>query len=140
MGKKVEIIEINIDMDIDEEIKKKIDSLKTDISIYTSDLVNKAKLKKKKTNKRAKQTKDRDVKLTLVVEYLETVFDHCGSDSKDSWVEGKKLLNVAGIEHTPQNLNKFSLQIRKFLTKADKWILLGKRKSRKTVYRLERFS
>ena len=53
MGKKVEIIEINIDIDIDEEIKKKVESLKTDISVHTRDLVNRAKLRKVKTNRKA---------------------------------------------------------------------------------------
>lgn len=135
MGKKVEIIEIDLDIDIDEEIRKKVNSLKTDIVIHTKDLINRTKLRK--TSKKSKQAQERNLKLAKAVEHLETIFDHCGSDS---WVEGKKLLDVAGIEQTPQNLNKFSLQVRKYLTKADKWVLLRKRKSGKTVYRLERFS
>jgi len=141
MGRKVEIIEINLDIDIDEEIKKKVDSLKTDIVIHTQNILDRAKLRKlKATGQKAKKAKERDSKLAKAVEYLETVFDHCGPDTDGSWVEGKKLLDVAGIEQTTQNLNKFSMQIRKFLTKNDKWVLLGKRKSRKTVYRLQRFS
>ena len=141
MGKKVEIIEIDLDINIDEEIRKKVDSLKTDIVVHTQSILDRAKLRKvKATGQKAKKAKERDSKIAKVVEYLETVHDHCGTDSDGSWIEGKKLLDVAGIEQTTQNLNKFSLQVRKFLTKDDKWILLGKRKSRKTVYRLERFS
>lgn len=141
MGRKVEIIEINLDIDIDDEIKRKVDSLKTDIVAHTQGILDRAKLRKlKATGQKAKKAKERDSKLTKVVEYLETVHDHCGPDTDGSWVEGKKLLDVADIEQTTQNLNKLSMQIRKFLTKADKWVLLGKRKSRKTVYRLERFS
>jgi hypothetical protein len=140
MGKKVEIIEVNIGIDIDEEIKKGIDSLKSDIVIHTKDLIKKSSLIKIKSNRKKKKIKERNSKIEKAIKYLEHINEHCGTDSDESWVTGHKLLEIAGIEISAQNLNKFSLQARKFLEKADKWVLLKKRKSRKTVYRLGRFS
>tara|TARA_R100001244_G_scaffold25113_2_gene25421 strand:+ start:79574 stop:80002 length:429 start_codon:yes stop_codon:yes gene_type:complete len=136
--KKVEIIDIDINLNIEEEINKKVESLKSDIVVHTKGFIERAKLKKQKSSKKAKNTADRDEKIGKALKYLETAFSEA-RDVDEFWVEGNKLMDIAGIDVTPQNLSKFSLQLRNALKNSDKWSFSKKRKARKTYYRLEKF-
>lgn len=133
--KKVEIIDVSLNIDIAEEIRSKVDSLSDEIVEHTKEVVKKSGMKIQRTNKKAQAKKERLEKIKLAVDFLEEAFE-----VTDRWVEGKEVLEAAGIEITSQNLNKLSMQIRKFLEKEDKWVLSKKRRSGKTVYRLSQFS
>ena len=136
MGKKrVEIIDVTLGIDVAEEIRMKVDSLSSEIIEHTKELVKKSGMKIQRVNKKQKIKEERLEKTKLVAEFLEGSFE-----IPDRWCDGQELLEVAGIEITPQNMNKLSMQIRKFLEKEDKWTLSKKRRSGKTVYRLIRFS
>lgn len=136
MGKKrVEIIDVTLDIDIAEEIKSKVDSLSSELVEHTKELVKKSGMKIQRINKKQKARQERLEKIHLAVELLEQSFE-----VPDRWCDGQELCEVADIEVTSQNLNKLSMQIRKFLKKEDKWTLSKKRRSGKTVYRLVRFS
>jgi hypothetical protein len=133
--KKIEIIDIKLDIDIAEEIKSKVDSLNSEIIEHTKEVVKQKGMKIQRINKKAKARKERDERVAAVVNLLEKAFE-----IPDQWIEGKVLLEAVGVEATPQVVNKLSLQIRKFLEKEDKWTLSKKRRMNKTVYRLTRFS
>ena len=133
--KKVEIIDVSLNIDIAEEIRSKVDSLSDEIVEHTKEVVKKSGMKIQRTNKKAQAKKERLEKIKLAVDFLEEAFE-----VTDRWVAGKEVLEAAGIEITSQNLNKLSMQIRKFLEKEDKWVLSKKRRSGKTVYRLSQFS
>lgn len=136
MGKEnIEIINVQLDINLAEEIKSKVDSLSSDIVEHTKEVVKKKGMKIQKINKRQKARQERDERVKAVVTLLEEAFQ-----TPDLWLEGKSLLESVGAEVTPQNVNKLSLQIRKFLEKEDKWALSKKRRMNKTVYRLTRFS
>ena len=133
--KRVEIIDIALDIDVAEEIKLKVDSLSSEIIEHTKEIIRKSGMKIQRTNKKQVARQERLEKTKLVVEFLEKSFE-----TKDEFVGGQELLEIAGVEVTSQNQNKLSMQIRKFLEKEDKWTLSKKRKAGKTVYRLIRFS
>ena len=133
--KRVEIINVSLNIDIAEEIKMKVDSLSSEVIEHTKELIKKSGMKIQRTNKKQKARQERLEKVKLAAELLEGFFE-----IPDRWAEGKELLEVAGIDVTPQNLNKVAMQIRRFLEVEDKWTLSKKRRSGKTVYRLVRFS
>lgn len=136
MGKKrVEIIDVTLGINVAEEIKMKVDSLSSEVIEHTKELVKKSGMKIQRINKKQKARQERQEKIEVVVGFLEESFE-----ISDRWCEGKELLEVADIEVTSQNLNKLSMQIRRFLEKEDKWTLSKKRRSGGTVYRLVRFS
>jgi hypothetical protein len=136
MGKKrVEIIDVTLGIDVAEEIKMKVDSLSSEIVEHTKELIKKSGMKIQRVNKKQKARQERLEKTQVVAAFLVESFE-----IPDRWCEGKELLEAADIEVTSQNLNKLSMQIRKFLEKEDKWTLSKKRRSGGTVYRLVRFS
>ena len=136
MGKKkVEIIDVSLNIDIAEEIRSKVDSLSSEIVEHTKAVVKKSGMKIQRTNKKQLAKQARLEKIKLAVDFLEDAFE-----VPDRWAEGKEILEAAGIEVTSQNMNKLSMQLRKFLEKEDKWTLSKKRRSGKTVYRLVKFS
>jgi hypothetical protein len=132
--KNLEIIDVQMDIDIADEIKKKVDSLSSELLEHTRKVI-KSKVKVQKTNKKKLLKEKRDIAALRVIKFLEKAYAE-----PDFWVEGKHLTKVAGLENTPQNLNKLSMQIRRLLEKDDVWTLSKSRKSRKTLYRLARFS
>ena len=133
--KRIEIIDVKLDINIAEEIRKKVDSLNSEIVEHTRKVIEKRGMKVQRINKRQKAKKERTEKVALVVKFLEESLD-----VPDLWIKGKTLLEIAGLEVTPQNINKLSMQIRRFLEIEDKWTLSKKRKSGRTVYRLIKFS
>ena len=133
--KRVEIIDVNLNIDIAEEIRLKVDSLSSEIIEHTKELIKKSGMKIQRINKKQKARQESLEKTKVVAELLEGFFE-----IPDRWAEGKELLETAGIEVTAQNLNKLSMHIGRFLKKEDKWALSKKRRSGKTVYRLVRFS
>lgn len=136
MGKKkVEIIDIDLGINIAEEIKNKVDSLSSEVIEHTKEVIKKSGMKIQRINKKKKAREEALEKTKAAIEHLENSFE-----IPDRWCEGSEILEAAGIEVTSQNLNKLSMQIRRFLEKEDKWTLSKKRKSGKTVYRLIRFS
>jgi len=135
MGKKVEIIDIELGIDLAEEIKNCTDSINTELLEHTKKVIQENAMKLQKTNKRKQAAEARDIRTAQIVRFLEEQFG-----VPDRWVTGIELLEVIGIELTPQNVNKVSMQVRKFLRTEDKWTLDKKRRSKTTVYRLARFS
>lgn len=130
--KKIEIVDIDLGIDISEEIKRKVDSFNSSITLYTKELA-KRTADKQTTKKQLKQIeKEKRINKAIekLVEYYET---------EDKWIKGWKLVQHVGLEPTPQNTSKLSMQIRKKLKENDKWTLLSARKRGKTVYRLSRF-
>lgn len=123
-----------MDINIVDEIKKKVDSLSTELTEHTKNIIKK-RMKVQKVNKKSLQRNAIEVRARKVLKFLEKAYDE-----DDFWVEGKHLLLVAEMENTSQNLNKLSMQLRRLLETEDKWTLSRKRKSRKTLYRLTRFS
>jgi hypothetical protein len=135
MAKRVEIVDVSLNIDIAEEIKLKVDSLGTEIIEHTKELIKKSGVKIQRINKKQKIRQERLEKIKVIVELLEEFFE-----IPDRWATGKELLEAAEIEATSQNTNKIAMQMRKLLEVEDKWTLSKKRKSGKTVYRLVRFS
>ena len=133
-NKYLEIIDVNMDISIAEEIKKKVDSLSTELTEHTKRVIEK-RMQVQKVNRKKIQREERNTKVQKVLRFLEKAYEE-----SDLWVEGKHLVLVAGLDDTSQNLNKISLQLRRLLETEDKWTLSKKRKSRKTLYRLTRFS
>ena len=130
----LEIIDIKMGIDIADEIKKKVDSLSTELLEHTRKVI-KSKVKIQKTNKKKLLKEKNDASASRVIRFLEKAHAE-----PELWVEGKHLTKFSGLENTPQNLNKLSMQIRRLLEKEDVWTLSKSRKSRKTLYRLTRFS
>ena len=133
--KRVEIIDVTLGINVAEEIKMKVDSLSSEVIEHTKELVKKSGMKIQRNSKKQQANNERSEKIQIVTAFLEESFEVL-----DRWCDGKKLLEAAGIEVSPQNLNKLSMQIRKFLQKEDKWALSKKRRSGSTAYRLTRFS
>lgn len=135
MNEKIEIIEVDLGIDLVEEIKNCVDSLNSDILAHTQKVIKKNAMKLQKTNKRKLAADARDARTKRLVEFLEAEYE-----VPDRWVTSTELLELAGIEPTSQNLNKISMQIRKYLRIEDKWTLDKKRRSKVMTYRLTRFS
>lgn len=134
MARKVEIIDIQLNIDVEDEINKKIAELSDDIKTQTQEVLERAKARQQRVGKKKREQQAHADRMSQAVQMLETV-----ATTDDPWLEGGKLLTAIGIEPTAANLSKFALQMRKFLKNEDKWALLNKRMSRKTYYRLERF-
>ena len=134
MGKKVEIIDIELGINLNDEIKNCVDSLNAELLEHTKKVIQDNAMKLQKTNKRKQITEARDIRTTQLIKFLEEQ-----EAIPDRWVTGIELLEVIGIEPTSQNVNKISMQVRKSLRTEDKWTLNKKRHSKTTVYRLIRF-
>jgi chemotaxis response regulator CheB len=130
----LEIIDVTMNISIADEIKKKVDSLSTELTEHTKKVIEK-RMKIQKVNRKKLQQTENDGKAQKILKFLEKAHAE-----DELWVEGKHLCIVAGVNNTPQNLNKLSLQLRHLLEKEDKWTLAKKRKLRKTLYRLTKFS
>lgn len=133
--KKIEIIDVKLDIDISEEIKSKVDSLSSEVIEHTKELIKKSGMKIQRLNKKKKAKQERLEKVEVAIDFLEESFE-----ISDRWVEGTELAEKAGVDPTAQEINKLSMQIRKSLKEEDKWTLSKKRRKGKTVYRLVRFS
>lgn len=130
--KKIEIVDIDLGIDISEEIKRKVDSFNSNITLYTKELAERT-ADKQTTKKQLKQIEKEqriDKAINKLMEYYET---------EDKWIKGWQLVQHVGLEPSPQNTSKLSMQIRKKLKEEGKWTLLSARKRGKTVYRLNRF-
>lgn len=133
--KRVEIIDVKLDLNIADEIRLKVDSLSSDIIEHTKEVVKKSAMKVQRVNKRKQAQQQRDETVEKMVSILEEAFK-----TPEYWLEGKDLVEAVGVEPTSQNINKLSLQVRKQLEKEDKWVLAKKRHMGKTLYRLSQFS
>jgi len=132
--KKVEIIEIDLNVNISEEIKNKVDSLNSDIIIYTKGLIEKIGLRPQKLGKKRRAKKEREERAAKALEYLVKAYEN-----GNSWTKGQDLCLTVGIEPNSKNLNTLSRQLRSHLKKEDKWTLVSTRKRKCSVYRIERF-
>lgn len=133
--KKIEIVDVKLDIDISEEIKSKVDSLSSEVIEHTKELIKKNSMKIQRINKKKKAKQERLEKAKIAIKFLEESFG-----VPERWVEGFELAEKTGINPTSQEINKLSMQMRKLLTEEDKWALSKKRRKGKTVYRLVRFS
>lgn len=137
MGKKrkVEVINISLDIDVTEEIKTKVDSLSTDIIDHTKELIKKNGMKIQRVSKKKQRRQENLEKAKMAVEFLEKAFQIV-----DHWCTGEEIMEHVGIEFDSQALNKFIMQVRKLLKEEDKWALTKRRRLKKSVYRLAKFS
>lgn len=133
--KRVEIIDVKLDLNIADEIRLKVDSLSSDIIEHTKEVVKKSAMKIQRVNKRKQVQQQRDETVEKILDILVEA-----SKTPEYWLEGKDIVEAVGVEPTSQNINKLSLQVRKHLEKEDKWILNKKRHMGKTLYRLSQFS
>jgi len=133
MGKKVEIIDVTLDVNIADEIRAKVDSLSEEILEHTKEIVKKSGMKIQPVNKKLKERKAQLEKTALAVELLIKSFE-----TPDEWLSGIDILEGIGVEATPQITNKLSMQIRRLLTKEGMWMLSKKRQGTKTAYRLNK--
>jgi len=134
VNKNLEIIDVTMSIDIVDEIKKKVDSLSTELVEHTKKVIKK-RMKVQKVNQKKLRQDKQVARAQKVLDFLEQAFE-----KEDLWVEGKHLLQAADLPNTPQNINKMSLHLRRLLEKEDKWTLSKRRKTSKTSYRLTRFS
>ena len=71
MAKRVEIVDVSLNIDIAEEIKLKVDSLGTEIIEHTKELIKKSGVKIQRINKKQKIRQERLEKIKVIVELLE---------------------------------------------------------------------
>jgi len=134
--KNIEIIDIDLGINLEEEIKKKVDSLNSDITLYTEKLIQRAAEKQKRPpNKKKIAQKQRLEQADKAIEIL-----HQAYVDPDKWVKGWDLAQQSGMEPTPQNVNKLSMTVKKRLNESKEWTLIKKRIKGKMRYRLAKFS
>lgn len=134
---KIEIIDIDLGINLEEEIKKKADSLNSDITLFTEKLIKRAAEKQKKPPNKKKLAQQ--LRLEQADRAI-NILQKAAIEEPDKWYKGWDLAQQAGMEPTPQNVNKLSMMIKKRLNEKKEWALLRKRTKGKTRYQLSRFS
>ena len=135
-AKNIEIIDIDLGINLEEEIKKKVDSLNSDITLYTEKLIQRAAEKQKRPpNKKKIAQNQRLEQADKAIEIL-----HQAYTDPDKWIKGWDLAQQSGMEPTPQNVNKLSMTVKKRLNESKEWTLIKKRIKGKMRYRLAKFS
>lgn len=133
--KKVEIINISLDVDLEKEIKSKVDALNSDLMEHTVDIIKKKGVKIQRTSKKRQNKQAVENRVKQVIDLL-----LASEKTPDLWVSGPEMVSATDLEFTSQNLNKLAMQVRKVLRDEGKWELSKKRRMGQSVYRLIRFS
>ena len=130
MTKKIEIISIDLNLDLDAEIKRKVENISADIQVYTDGLIAKAGLKQQKTTKKQQEQQLWDIKLNAALKLLLDALQ-----TNDPWVTAETLLQAAELTIQYQ----LTTRMKTFLRRTDEWILIKATKNGKQVFSLQRF-
>lgn len=131
--KKIEIIDIRLDIDLTEEIRKRTDMLNEEIKNQTKNLIERAKLRAQKT----KSSKQREKELWDVK--CQRVFDKlvAAAETDFPWLSSSEIMSLMNVESV--SLQSVIQRLKSFIKKEGHWVLTRKRRSKESTYKLDRF-
>lgn len=131
--KKIEIIDIRLDIDLTEEIRKRADVLNADIKQQAETLIERAKLRSQKVKSSKERTQE------LWEGKCKRVFDKlvASAETEHPWISGEEIMNV--VDSDSVSLQSVIQRLRSFIKKEGHWTLTRKKKSGQSIYKLDRF-
>lgn len=131
--KKIEIIDIRLDIDLTAEIKKRADTLNKEIKNQTKGLVERARLKSLRTKSQKKRTQEVwEIKCQRAFDKLVSV-----ADTEFPWLTTDELMNIVDSESV--SLQSIIQRLRSFIKKEGHWVLTRKKQAGQSIYKLDRF-